>query len=407
MKVKEILNNELKEISPSTEYIKKLGKMARGFCKELESRGENIEVFIGGSLAKGTLLNKKKQDVDVFIRFPKNMTCEKIAKEMKKIVEGKKVKGSRDYFQIEKGGVIFEIVPVIKIEKPGEARNVTDLSYFHVDYVKDKIKKKPKLADEIRLAKHFAYCQDCYGAESYIQGFSGYALELLIIYYGSFIKFLKAINKNKNKIILDPSKHYKNKLEIKTELNEAKLNSPMVLIDPTCKKRNALAALSEETFSNFKVVSKEFLKRPSKEFFEKGKINSEDYNLIIKAKTDKQPGDIAGGKLKKFFRVLSEEIRKYFEIKDGKFEYEEGNNANFYFNLREKERILEGPPVNGGKNSKKFRRKHKEVYEKKGILYAKEKPISKKDFIKLFKKKYKEKINLMNITGLKILKSDE
>ena len=35
-------------------------------------------------------------------------------------------------------------------------------------------------------------------------------------------------------------------------LNASKLNSPIILIDPTYKQRNTLAALSNETFENFK-----------------------------------------------------------------------------------------------------------------------------------------------------------
>ncbi|MBD3252791.1 hypothetical protein GF386_03610, partial [Candidatus Pacearchaeota archaeon] len=54
---------------------------------------------------------------------------------------------------------------------------MTDLSYFHVNHILKKIKKNKNLSDEIRLAKKFAYSQNCYGAESYIHGFSGYALE--------------------------------------------------------------------------------------------------------------------------------------------------------------------------------------------------------------------------------------
>ena len=66
-------------------------------------------------------------------------------------------------------------------------------------YVKEllirKKKIKGKILDEIRLAKAFCHANGCYGAESYIKGFSGYALELLVYHYGSFQKFVKAITK--------------------------------------------------------------------------------------------------------------------------------------------------------------------------------------------------------------------
>ncbi len=62
------------------------------------------------------------------------------------------------------------------------------------------------------LAKTFAHACDCYGAESYINGFSGYALELLICHYKTFSKFLKEIIKiDNNQIIIDDAKFYKTK----------------------------------------------------------------------------------------------------------------------------------------------------------------------------------------------------
>src|SRR3989344_5865150 len=100
-----------------------------------------------------------------------------------------RIHGSRDYFVVkENNNFEFEIIPTLKIKKPSEAKNIIDLSYFHVNYVRNKLKNK-KLADEIKLAKAFIHYSDCYGAESYINGFSGYAVELLVIYYGSFTKF--------------------------------------------------------------------------------------------------------------------------------------------------------------------------------------------------------------------------
>jgi len=55
-----------------------------------------------------------------------------------------------------------------------------------------------KILDEIRIAKAFCYANNCYGAESYISGFSGYALELLVYHYKSFLKFIKSMVKLPN-----------------------------------------------------------------------------------------------------------------------------------------------------------------------------------------------------------------
>lgn len=54
--------------------------------------------------------------------------------------------------------------------------------------------------DEIKIAKAFCHATGCYGAESYIKGFSGYALELLIYHYKSFQSFVKAMTKVNEKV---------------------------------------------------------------------------------------------------------------------------------------------------------------------------------------------------------------
>ena len=207
--------------------LKAIEKKAEEFVSELEKakRKKKIkaDIFIGGSLAKKTILKRKEYDIDIFVRFDKKYKDDGISDLLDRMIRGKRIHGSRDYFQVEKGGIIFEIIPVIKVNKAKEARNVTDLSFFHVKYVTNKIKKKPKLSNEIMLAKHFCYAQKCYGAESYIKGFSGYALELLIVYYKGFVNFLRNMAKSKEQIVIDPEKHYKNKEDILNSLNEAKL----------------------------------------------------------------------------------------------------------------------------------------------------------------------------------------
>ena len=96
------------------------------------------------------------------------------------------IHGSRDYFQInESKDFVIELIPVIKATDPKKAENITDLSYSHVKYINKKIKNQ-KILDEIKIAKAFCYATKTYGAESYINGFSGYSLELLIYHYKSF-----------------------------------------------------------------------------------------------------------------------------------------------------------------------------------------------------------------------------
>ena len=394
-KIKEVLKKQITLIKPSEKEQEKIEKETEKFVgelrKKIKKRKIKAEVFVGGSLAKGTLIKKDKYDIDIFVRFDEKYKDNEISEILEKLVRGKRVHGSRDYFQTILKGILFEIVPTLKIKKPEEAENVTDLSFFHVNYIKNKIKKNKKLAEDIMLAKSFCYCQNCYGAEGYIRGFSGYALELLVSYYGSFLKFIKAINKEK--VIIDAKKFYKNEKEVMLELNEAKLQSPIVFVDPTFKERNALSALSLETFEKFKNACRNFWNFPSERFFEKQNteknLRKKYKNLIIiEAKTNKQKGDIAGSKLKKFYEFLTFKLGKSFEIKAREFEYDEKRNiGKMYFVLKQKKQILiSGPPINKIENLMNFKKKHKKCFIKQGKAYACEKPKSLRQIVEELRK---------------------
>jgi tRNA nucleotidyltransferase (CCA-adding enzyme) len=279
--------------------------------------------------------------------------------------------------------------------------------------VKKKLKDK-KIANEVAAAKQFCKAQGIYGAESYINGFSGYGLECLVIYYKSLERMLKALAKVKERIVIDPEKKFKNKEEALVEINEGKLNSPIVLIDPTWKERNALAALSWETFLKFQNIARDFLKKPDASFFERREINGEEIKkeaaakkmefVIIKTRTDRQEGDIAGTKLKKFFNFIVKEISTYFEVVRSEFAYDEKHGAESYFALKSKGAVeKKGPPVALKEAAEMFRKNNKCVYEKNEFLYAKTKiNFSASDFLKDFFKKYRKKIGEMGITAIEV-----
>jgi tRNA nucleotidyltransferase (CCA-adding enzyme) len=378
--IKKILQEQRELIKPSEETLKTIKKVYLEVSKELEGKLKakkiKAQIFLGGSFAKKTLMKKDKYDIDVFVRFENNKDINKLGG---MFGEARKVHGSRDYYELIKENVIIEIVPVLKIKKPENAENVTDLSYFHVNYILKKIRKNKKLADEIRLAKTFCYGQNCYGAESYIQGFSGYALELLICHYKSFLKFIKTIanSKEKEKIIIDDNKFYKNKDEVLRSINQAKAQSPIILVDPTFKQRNASASLSKETFEKFKNSCKKFLKNPSNGFFKpssiKKKFEKHKDVKTISVKTNKQKGDVAGTKTKKFFKFFMRELKKEFLIKKADFEYDEEKNIGYFYLVidKKKDEIRKGPHITKVENLANFKKSHPGSYIKNHFAFAK------------------------------------
>jgi len=385
---------------------------------EIKKQRQKAEVFVGGSFAKGTLIKENEYDVDIFVRFDKDEgISDKLEKIIKK-VSGKiklryeRVHGSRDYFRIIKNKETrYEIIPVLKIKKPKEARNVTDLSYFHVNYVRKKI--NPGIAREIGIAKAFLKASGVYGAESYIRGISGYGVECLMIYYKKFENLIKAIANSKEgeKIIIDIEKDYKNKQELLIDINESKSHGPMILVDPTWKGRNVLAALGQETFLKLKERVNKFLANPSRSYFEikemdidkfKAKAGKGEEFVEIILNTDRQEGDIAGTKMKKFSLYLESEIGKYFQIKKEEFVYGDAQEAKLYLIVKpNKEFVKVGPPVKMKSSVSAFKSQNKKVYESKGRLYAKiEINFSCKSFIEDFREKYKDKIKEMDVSGL-------
>jgi tRNA nucleotidyltransferase (CCA-adding enzyme) len=393
MGVGKILDSVLGRISLSRKETLDISSLAKRVAEKIKKTGK-VDVFVGGSLAKGTIVRKEgKQDIDLFVVFSENKETFKLGKILKRIkLPGKlsTVHGSRDYFQIDCGEIILEIVPVVKNFDPSSAQNVTDVSLSHVKYIKKKILKDKKLAEEIKLAKVFCRANGVYGAEGYIKGFSGYALEILIIHFGSFIKMLKGLVrlKGKGQIVLDPEKHFRNSLEVLSELNSSKLKGPIILVDPTYNYRNACAGLSSEAFDSFILAAKKFLKSPSEQFFEMKKFDRKVLERLAKSRnaqfleldlsTDRQEGDIAGTKMKKFFDFIIRQVEKKGQKVLGKaFIYSgEGRGAKGYLAIGLVDEIeVRGPPISNLEGVKKFKKARGagKVSKRKGYLWTKEK----------------------------------
>lgn len=421
-KTDSLFREVLEMVNPTEKDLFGIGKSLNSFIGKIENRRKKLRIkasiFVGGSFAKKTLIKKDIYDIDIFIRFDKKYLKQDISGLTKKILRNTKfttLKGSRNYFRIKAGPrIFFEIVPVMEVKNPREAGNITDLSYSHVNYIKRRI-KSDKILDEIKIAKAFCYANRCYGAESYIRGFSGYGLELLIHHYKSFLKFAGAVAKSKDKIVIDIEKRYKNKRSILMDINASKLQSPIILIDPTYKQRNVLAALSDETFEKFIKVCKKFLKKPSINAFElektdlkKIKKDAEHMKLefaLLEARTKKQEGDIAATKLLKFYKHLSLEAQKYFDIKKQGFNYGGKHAARFFLVVRNKKKlVISGPLAKQDQNVKKFKKAHKRTFKKLGRIYAPEKiDFSLNQFIENWKRNNRKKIRDMYVSGLKII----
>lgn len=420
MSVQSVLKNLDVTVSPA--QLKRMKQETKEFVAllktELSHQHLDADVFVGGSFAKGTLVKSHDYDADIFVRFDwayedlsayLETVMKRIAQTLKYPVT--KMHGSRDYFRVEKDELTFEVIPVLRIKKVREARNVTDLSYFHVRYLKKKM--NAKLQREIALAKKFCKAQRVYGAESYISGFSGYGLECLLIHYKTFAHMLRKLSSVTERIVIDPARQYRNRASIYVEMNESKLHSPIVLVDPTWKERNVLAALSHDTFERFKAAAKEFLAHPSEEFFiskpfdldtpQKYARKKRSQFLAFDLSTTKQEGDIGGTKMKKFYRHLLTELVPYFDVLDSDFYYSgEGHTSNAYVVARPKKEVVRiGPPMEMKKEVVQFKKAHLKTFTKNGFVHARvsfERDVKK--FVQKYLRTYKDVVKGMSIDSV-------
>ena len=307
--------------------------------------------------------------------------------------------GSRDYLQVKQGKYLFEIIPVLNINHSSRNMNITDVSPLHARYVK----KNNKNPLAIRLTKQFLKANNLYGAESYIKGFSGYVVELLVIYYGDFPSLVKNASKWKSQTILDLSNYYKNEKEVLRNINKDKLGN-LILIDPVQPERNAAASLSQEKYFEFINLCKKYLQNPRKEFFIEKKFDIKElkkqyknYELIIlQVSPLSGKRDVIGSKLLKAFNYIKEKISgEGYKIKNSNWHW--NNKAVFYYIVEKKklpkEIVHYGPPRNLIENVKKFKEKWKnhKVLQDNFCVYVKlKRPYTNvKDYVKsLFKDNY-------------------
>ncbi len=406
MKATEKLLEEVKSGKrPTGEESRKVAVTAKGFAarlgKALKAAKLKAKPVVGGSGAKGTWL-KGMHDIDVFACFDYRDYSEK-SSELSGFLEAavkkafpkhEKLHGSRDYFKVSYEDYNFEIVPILRITKASQAKNITDASLLHAGWVQKETRKKKGLDDEIRLAKAFCKAQRAYGAESYVRGFSGYACEILTIRYGGFMNLIKAAIKWKKqiaggkKIIIDAAGHYKGKDPLR-ELNEAKVQSDLIVIDPIQKDRNATAALSGEVLHRFIAAAEGFLKKPSKSHFERQDITAETLSkkakwnrlLIIEAKPLPGKEDVVGARLMKAHEHFLKKMEENgFRILESGWEWNGKKAANaLLWHILDKKppeaEIRPGPPPGNRIHAERFKNEHagragRQIFEKSGRLYA-------------------------------------
>ncbi len=264
----ELLKSMLEEIKPTRKERTREKTIIDEVKGELEKLG--MEALLVGSLAKKTDLSGDK-DIDLFILFDESVSRENLEEEGveagKKVFDSLNAKYEIDYAEHPYvvglyRGFNVDVVPCYKVGVENIKSSV-DRTPHHTSYIKRKIRANRVLRDEILLLKQFMKGVGVYGAETKIQGFSGYLVELLVLSYGSFRGVLEAAVDWHFGEIIDPGGSWDSIKEIECLFTEADL----IIIDPVDRYRNAAAAVSRQRIALFKFNAERFLKKPGRKYF--------------------------------------------------------------------------------------------------------------------------------------------
>lgn len=356
------------QILKEKEFTDKLIKKAKGLP------GKHLDVVLAGSAARNTNL-KETKDFDIFVLYPKDTSKEEFTKEALDIGQNffkgyfsEKVYSEHPYVRGVIDGYKIDLVPAYKIDSTDEMISSVDRTPFHQAYILKNMKEAQK--DEVRLLKYFLKYIGCYGADPQYQGFSGYLCELLILYYGDFIKTIEHVANWQTPV----------RLVLASEDIEylGPFDDAFVMIDPVDKKRNVASAVSMTTLSRFIAASRAFLTKPTAEFFSNNNKPQTYHQLVtwvnnvplttIEFDVEGLVKDIVWSKLRKYLTKLSNHLENQkFTILKSNVYYEEKSKYAYIILMTDmlvlpKFEKATGPFVSDMSNSEKFIENSKAIY---------------------------------------------
>ncbi len=329
--MKQIISKVTKTVTPTKTIEKSKNQIAElAFNlieKEVEKYSEVTGLEYGGSFAKGTWLSKDA-DIDIFVRFKKEVSEEKFEIISKKIGFASLKQYSpyvryseHPYVEAKIKNTKINVVPFYDVQM-GEWKSSADRSSFHTKFMKKAL--TPKMKNEVRVLKTFLQTNQIYGAEIAKQGFSGYVSEVLILYFKNFENVIKSISKIKEKQVIGNT--------------TKKFETSIIIIDPIDSNRNLAAAISNENLGKFILVARAFKNKATLEFFKnkKLKISNKRWEnlLVIKFNFKNRSPDIIWGQIKKATSSLSTQLELGgFRVLRSKSHTDQNKEAYLFFLL--------------------------------------------------------------------------
>jgi tRNA nucleotidyltransferase (CCA-adding enzyme) len=323
-----------------------------------------------------------------------------------------------DGIEIKVDIVLYFDIDLEIIKQKGPITAV-DRSPWHGRFVRENITEDQK--NDIRLLKQFFKANHSYGDKSSVGkvGFIGYSSELLIYYYGN----IDTLFKNFDDLASKPLDYYKRDAKILRKINHFQ-NDCLIIVDPIDKNRNVASAISEKAYKYCNYRIREFLKNPTKEYFEINDIPKADLRDLNNPVLSK----IYLVELKNCLNAIHYTINrdKLYSlaesiVSNGEKEFTHAEKfSNIIFELYFDEEIDEyalvfhckkphisqtytrkGPPVTESSHASNFKKKNKNYFEKNGYFWVETKREFNNflDFLKDFvKNKLPDNFQILNIS---------
>ena len=245
----------LKEVIPSdaqTETNRKTAEhVMRLVSKEAGKYPDVLGVELGGSYAKGTWL-AGETDIDVFVKFGGSVPDERFRRVSREIGfdsmrghdPGERY-ADHPYVEAAVNGITVNVVPCYDVERGGW-KSAADRSPYHTRLMRERLTEGQR--NDVRLLKRFLKVRGIYGAQIAVQGFSGYAAEVIILHYGGFERAVREMADIKLGSTIGKS--------------TKRFDMPVSIMDPIDENRNLAAAISNRNMGLFILGCRELAYNP-------------------------------------------------------------------------------------------------------------------------------------------------
>lgn len=287
----QIIKDQLKKVIPTQKQEKAQEKIVGCIMEMVYGETKNYAditgVVPGGSYAKGTWL-AEDTDVDVFVKFKKNVP-KKLFHSVSRDIGFNSMKdfcpteryADHPYVEATIDNILVNVVPCYDV-KQGEWKSAADRSPYHTEYMCKNLTVNMK--NDIRLLKRFLKVQKIYGAQLAVQGFSGYATEVLVLNFGGFEALAQNMAKIKRGDVIGQTTR--------------EFNTPISIIDPIDENRNLSAAISNKNMALFILWCRALANNPGPHMFDTNDITPHigwENVVLVKFPYGDEPPEIVWG----------------------------------------------------------------------------------------------------------------